>query len=73
MHEDLTITLGVEDELHRVSEIIRDGSSADRQVDHFRIRCLEGATEMEALHAVVDLLIAETREGIEMAPSKSSV
>ena len=42
MHEDLTITLGVEDELHRVSEIIRDGSSADRQVDHFRIRCLRG-------------------------------
>ena len=40
MHEDLTITLGVEDELHRVSEIIRDGSSTDRQVDHFRIRCL---------------------------------
>ena len=35
MHEDLTITLGVEDELHRVSEIIRDGSSADQQVDHF--------------------------------------
>ena len=65
MHEDLTITLGVEDELHRVSEIIRDGSSADRQVDHFRIRRLEGATEMEALHAVVDQLIAETREGIE--------
>lgn len=57
--------LGCEEELHRVSEIIRDGSSADRQIDHFRIRCLEGATEMEALHAVVDLLIAETREGID--------
>ncbi len=56
--------LGCEDELHRVSEIIRDGSSADRQVDHFRIRCLEGATEIEALRAVVDLLIAETQEGI---------
>ena len=65
--------LGCEDELRRVSEIIRDGSSADQQVDHFRIRRLEGATEIEALHAVVDLLIAETREGIEMAPSKSSV
>lgn len=57
--------LGCEDELHRVSEIIRDGSSADRQVDHFRIRCLEGATEIEALRAVVDLLIAETQEGID--------
>ncbi len=57
--------LGCEDELHRVSEIIRDGSSADRQVDHFRIRLLEGATEIEALRAVVDLLIAETQEGID--------
>ena len=57
--------LGCEKELHRVSEIIRDGSSADRQVDHFRIRTLEGATEIEALRAVVDLLIAETQEGID--------
>ena len=57
--------LGCEDELHRISEIIRDGSSADRQVDHFRIHCLEGATETEALRAVVDLLISETREGID--------
>ena len=57
--------LDCEDELHRVSEIIRDGSSADRQVDHFRIRCLEGATEIEALRDVVDLLIAETQEGID--------
>ena len=56
--------LGCEAELHRVSEIIRDGSSADRQVDHFRIHRLEGATEIEALHAVVDQLIAETRGGI---------
>lgn len=57
--------LGCEDELHRVSEIIRDGSSADRQVDHFRIRRLEGATDIEALRDVVDLLIAETQEGID--------
>ena len=57
--------LGCEEELHRISEIIRDGSSADRQVDHFRIHRLEGATEIEALRAVVDLLIAETREGID--------
>lgn len=35
---DDACALGCEDELHRVSEIIRDGSSADRQVDHFRIR-----------------------------------
>ena len=64
LHEDAH-ALGCEDELHRISEIIRDGSSADRQVDHFRICRLEGATEIEALRAVVDLLVAETQEGID--------
>jgi carboxylate-amine ligase len=51
-------------ELQRVSEIIRLGTSADRQIDLFRLRRLEGDTIPEALRAVVDLIIAETREGI---------
>ena len=58
--------LGCEDELRHVLTIIRDGSSADRQLDHFRLRRLEGDTEDEALHGVVDLVIEETREGIEV-------
>ncbi len=58
--------LGCEDELRHVLAIIRDGSSADRQLDHFRLRRLEGDTQEEALRAVVDLVIAETREGIEV-------
>ena len=58
--------LGCEDELRHVLTIIRDGSSADRQLDHFRLRRLEGDTEEEALRAVVDLVIEETREGIEV-------
>ena len=57
--------LGCEDELRHVLAIIRDGSGADRQLDHFRLRRLEGDTEAEALRAVVDLVIAETKEGIE--------
>ena len=57
--------LGCEDELRHVLTIIRDGSGADRQIDHFRLRRLDGDTEDEALRAVVDLVIAETREGIE--------
>ena len=57
--------LGCEDELRRALDIIRDGSGADRQIDHFRLRRLEGDTEDEALRAVVDLVIAETKEGIE--------
>ena len=57
--------LGCEQELRHVLTIIREGSGADRQIDHFRLRRLEGDTEEEALRAVVDLVIAETREGIE--------
>ncbi len=57
--------LGCEQELRHVPAIIREGSSADRQLDHFRLRRLEGDTDAEALRAVVDLVIAETREGVD--------
>ena len=57
--------LGCEPELRRVLDIIRDGAGADRQIDHFRLRRLEGDTEEEALRSVVDLVIAETREGVD--------
>ena len=56
--------LGCEQELQRVSEIIRRGAGADRQLDLFRLRRLEGDTVPQALRAVVDLIIAETREGL---------
>ena len=55
--------LSCEAELKHVLAIIREGSSADRQVDHYRLRRLEGDAEEEALRSVVDLVIAETREG----------
>ena len=57
--------LGCEPELRHVLGIIRDGSGADRQIDHFRLRRLEGDTDEEALRSVVDLVVAETREGID--------
>ena len=56
--------LGCHDDLLRVPAIIREGTSADRQIDLYRLRRLEGATETEALHSVVDLVTAETREGV---------
>ncbi len=59
--------LGCEPELRRVLDIIRDGTGADRQIDHFRLRRLEGDTEEQALRSVVDLVVAETREGIAAA------
>ena len=60
--------LDCEQELQRVDEIIRLGTGADRQIDLFRLRRLEGDTIPEALRAVVDLVIAETREGIADPP-----
>ena len=56
--------LDCEDALRRVPRIIYDGTSADRQLDLFRLRRLEGDTKEAALMAVVDQLIADTREGI---------
>ena len=44
--------------------IVRDDSGADRQLELLRLRRLEADTEEEALRAVVDLVIAETSEGV---------
>ncbi len=56
--------LGCEAELCRALTIIREGTGADRQVDLYRLRRLEGDTEDEALHRVVDQVLAETKEGL---------
>ena len=56
--------LGCEAELARIPDIVREGAAADRQIDLYRLRRLEGADEQEALCAVVDLAIAETRAGL---------
>ncbi len=56
--------LGCEAEIRRALTIIREGSGADRQADLYRLRRLEGDSEEEALRQVVDLVIAETKEGL---------
>ncbi len=56
--------LGCEAELRRALTIIREGTGADRQVDLYRLRRLEGDTEEEALRRVVDQVLAETKEGL---------
>ncbi len=58
--------LDCEAELNHVHEIIRNGSSADRQIDLYRLRRLEGDSEEEALVAVVDALIEETCGGLSV-------
>ena len=62
--------LGCENELRHALSIIREGAGADRQIDHYRLCRLEGASKEEAQHAVVDRIIAETREGtgVDTAP-----
>ena len=56
--------LGCENELRHTLDIIRDGASADRQIDCYRLHLLDGATKEEALRSVVDLTLAETAAGI---------
>ena len=56
--------LSCEKELQHALTIIREGTGADRQVDLFRLRRVEGDSDAEALRAVVDLVIEETREGV---------
>jgi len=52
------------EEVQYVETILREGTSADRQIRVYNQAIKEGATQQEALHAVVDHLIAETTEGI---------
>ncbi len=57
--------LGCEAELQHVLHIIRYGTGSDRQIDHYRLRRLEGDSEPEALRAVVDLVVEETGRGLD--------
>ena len=52
--------LGCLDEVIRAREIVAQGTSAHRQVNVYDQALADGASEMEALKAVVDLLVEET-------------
>lgn len=60
--------LGCEKECRRALEIIRLGSSADRQLDTFNLLRLDGAGAGEALRTVVARVVDETREGTGFPP-----
>ena len=59
--------LDCEPELRHALTIIREGTGADRQVDLYRLRRLEGDSHDQALRQVVDLVLAETRASINPA------
>ena len=56
--------LACEREVAHVRTIVREGSSADRQLDHFRLCRLDGAGVEEALRSVARLIVDETRRGV---------
>lgn len=58
------VALACEREVEHVRTIIREGSSADRQLDHFRLCRLDGAGVEEALRSVAQLIVDETRRGV---------
>ena len=59
--------LGCRAEVERARRIVAEGTSADRQLAAFQAAMEEGASEDDALRAVVDHLLAETLEGCEGA------
>ena len=56
--------LNCEAELRHILEIVRLGAGSDRQIDHYRLRKLEGDTDDEALASVVRLVADETERGV---------
>ncbi len=56
--------LGCLDEVCRVRQIVKDGTSADRQRAAYAKAIADGAEHQEAMRAVVDHIIAETVEGL---------
>ena len=64
MLSDDAAALHCEREVEHARTIIREGSGADRQLDHFRLCRLEGVDVDEALRSVAELIAEETRRGV---------
>ena len=56
--------LGCSAELEHLRTIVKDGTSAHRQIRIYEEARAAGASEREALQAVVDLLVRETKAGV---------
>ena len=63
--DDVLDDLGTREDVERIRDICRDGTSADRQLATYDKSIADGANDQEALYAVVDQLIQETRQGWE--------
>lgn len=61
--DDVVDELGTREAVSHVHHILEHGTSADRQIATYRKALASGATNEEALRAVVDQLIRETGQG----------
>jgi carboxylate-amine ligase len=61
--DDVVDDLGTRQDVEYVNTILKNGTSADRQLATYRKAIADGDTEREALIKVTDRLIAETRMG----------
>lgn len=61
------VELDVRNEVRHAREIVADGTSADRQLAAYERAKNAGASDHEALQAVVDELIDDTLHGIELS------
>ena len=59
------VELDVREEVRHAREIVANGTSAHRQIATYEASIESGATEREALEAVVDALIIDTMHGID--------
>ena len=56
--------LGCEEEVNSLRHILKRGTSAHRQLEKFELERAAGASDEDALKAVVDRLIGDTAEGL---------
>jgi carboxylate-amine ligase len=61
--EEVSRELGTWEDVSYIKTILREGTSADRQIRVYDQAIADGATEKEALFAVVDHLVKETLAG----------
>lgn len=60
------VEFDVRDEIRHARTIVKEGTSADRQISAYETAIADGADEHEAFQAVVDELIVDTLYGIEL-------
>ncbi|MEP7288567.1 MAG: carboxylate-amine ligase [Chloroflexota bacterium] len=62
--DDVVPQLGTRKDVEYVHTILKNGTSADRQIATYRAALAEGCTAEDALIKVTDRIIAETQQGI---------